>query len=294
MKIAVTGASGLIGSALVPALRADGHEVLRLVRRPASAPDEVTWDPRVGTVDLDRLAGTDAVFHLAGAGVGDKRWSDAYKAEIRRSRVDGTRTIAHAVATLDPRPSVLVSASAIGYYGETGDRAVDESAPQGNSFLAGVVADWEQAADEAREAGVRVVHPRSGLVMARTGGAWGRLLPLFRLGLGGRLGNGKQYWSFITLEDEVRALIFLMISSLSGPVNLTAPNPVTNGEVTRAMADGLHRPKLFAVPALALSTVLGEFSSEVLGSVRVLPRALEAARFAFKHPTIDAAVATIS
>ena len=293
MKIAITGASGLIGTALVPFLRADGHEVLRLVRRPATAPDEVSWDPRAGTVDMAGLAGVDAVIHLAGVGVGDKRWSDSYKAEILGSRVDGTTTIAHAVATLDPKPAVLISASAIGYYGDTGDRAVDESAAKGEGFLADVVATWEASADEARAAGVRVVHPRTGLVMARKGGAWGRLLPLVRLGVGGRLGNGRQYWSFITLADELRALAFLLTADLSGPVNLTAPTPATNAEVTKAMGHQLHRPTVFAVPAIALKTVLGEFSSEVLGSARVLPSALLAAGFSYQHPDIDTAVTTL-
>jgi uncharacterized protein (TIGR01777 family) len=293
MKIAITGASGLIGTALVPFLRADGHEVLRLVRRPATAPDEVSWDPRAGTVDMAGLAGVDAVIHLAGVGVGDKRWSDSYKAEILGSRVDGTTTIAHAVATLDPKPAVLISASAIGYYGDTGDRAVDESAAKGEGFLADVVAAWEAAADEARAAGVRVVHPRTGLVMARKGGAWGRLLPLVRLGVGGRLGNGRQYWSFITLADELRALAFLLTADLSGPVNLTAPTPATNAQVTKAMGHQLHRPTVLAVPAIALKTVLGEFSSEVLGSARVLPSALLAAGFSYQHPDIDTAVTTL-
>ena len=293
MKIAITGASGFIGTALVPFLRADGHEVLRLVRRTPAAPDEISWDPRAGTVDLDPLAGVDAVIHLAGVGVGDKRWSDSYKAEILGSRIDGTTTIAHAVATLDPKPAVLISASAVGFYGDTGDRAVDESAPKGEGFLADVVEAWESSADEARAAGVRVVHPRTGLVMAPEGGAWARLLPLVRLGVGGRLGNGRQYWSFITLTDELRALSFLLTADLSGPVNLTAPTPVTNAEVVKAMGHELHRPTVLAVPAFALKTVLGEFSSEVLGSSRVLPTALLAAGFSYQHPDIDSAVKTL-
>ncbi len=294
LRVAVTGASGLIGPALVAHLRGLGHEVLRLVRRPAGAPDEVTWDPAAGTVDLGRLAGTQAVVHLAGAGVGDHRWTAAYRTVILDSRVQGTGTIARAVAELDPAPAVLVSASAIGFYGDTGDRVVDETAPRGAGFLAEVVEAWEAAAEPARAAGIRVVHPRSGLVMARSGGAWARMLPLFRLGLGGRLGNGRQYWSYITLEDEVRALTHLLDSELAGPVNLTAPNPATNAEITKAMGVALHRPALLPVPAIALKTVLGEFSSEVLGSIRVRPTRLVADGFIFRHPDLVSAVATVS
>ncbi len=294
LRVAVTGASGLIGTALVAHLRGLGHEVLRLVRHPAGAPDEVTWDPAAGTVDLGRLAGTQAVVHLAGAGVGDHRWTAAYRTVILDSRVQGTDTIARAVAELNPAPAVLVSASAIGFYGDTGDRVVDETAPRGAGFLAEVVEAWEAAAEPARAAGVRVVHPRSGLVMARSGGAWGRMLPLFRLGLGGRLGNGRQYWSYITLEDEVRALTHLLDSELAGPVNLTAPNPATNAEITKAMSAALHRPALLPVPAIALKTVLGEFSSEVLGSIRARPTRLVADGFIFRHPDLVTAVATVT
>jgi uncharacterized protein len=290
MKIAITGASGLIGSALTPSLRADGHEVVRLVRRTAAAPDEVSWDPVGGTVDLVGLSGADAVIHLAGAGVGDHRWTDSYKRQILDSRRMGTDTIARAVAALEPQPSVLVSASAMGYYGDTGDAAVDETGPKGRGFLADVVEQWEAAADPARAAGVRVVHPRTGLVVSADGGAWGRLLPLFRLGIGGRLGSGRQWWSFITLADEVSALKKLVDSDLTGPVNLTSPHPATNAEVTAAMGEVLHRPTLIPVPSFALKAVLGEFSSEVLGSARVLPGVLQSLGFPFAHPTIGEAI----
>lgn len=291
MKIAVTGASGLIGSALVPALRARGDEVIRLVRRPAVAPDEVSWDPIAGTVDLDGLAGIDAVVHMAGAGVGDRRWTDSYKKTILDSRVDGTHTIVRAMTQLDPKPRTLVAGSAIGWYGETGDRAVDETAPAGTGFLADVVRAWEAAADPAREAGIRVTHARTGLVVSGAGGAWARLFPIFKLGLGGKLGSGHQYWSWISLRDEISALMYLLDNeSLSGPVNLTGPAPATNSEVTEAMGRVLHRPTLFSVPAFALKTVLGEFSIEVLGSARVLPAVLEDTGFTWQDATVESAI----
>lgn len=293
MRIAVTGSTGLIGSALVPHLRSVGHDVVRLVRRAPAAADEVRWDPRAGTVDLAGLAGVDGVVHLAGAGVGDHRWTDAYKREIRDSRVDGTRTIASAMASLDPRPRVLVSGSAIGWYGDTGDRAVDESAPAGHGFLADVVRDWEAAAAPAAEAGIRVVHPRTGLVVSASGGAWQRMFPLFRLGLGGRLGSGRQYWSWISLRDEVCALQFLLEQDhLAGPVNLTGPAPVTNAEASSVTARVLGRPALLPAPSFALKIVLGEFSSEVLGSARVMPKVLEQSGFVFQDATLESAVRT--
>ena len=290
MRIAITGASGLIGSALVPHLRSQGHEVVRLVRRPAQTSDEITWDPAAGTVDLPALEGTEAVVNLSGAGVGDHRWTDAYKREILDSRVSSTRTIATAMTQLSHRPSVLVSASAIGYYGDTGDAPVDETSPKGTGFLCDVVEAWEQAADPARDAGIRVAHPRTGLVVAKEGGAWARMFPLFRLGLGGKLGSGRQYWSWISLRDELAALTTLITSDIAGPVNLTGPNPATNGEVTATMGRVLGRPTLLPAPAFALKAVLGEFSVEVLGSARVLPRVLERQAFPFADTTIESAV----
>jgi uncharacterized protein len=291
MRIAITGASGLIGGALVPHLRAQGHEVLRLVRRTSGAPDEVTWDPMGGTVEVGGLVGVDAVVHLAGAGVGDHRWTDTYKATIRDSRSVGTATLATALASMDRPPSVLVSGSAIGFYGDTADTAVDETAPAGSGFLADVVVAWEAAAQPARDAGIRVVHPRTGLVVAGRGGAWAKLWPLVRLGVGGRFGSGRQWWSFISMRDELAALTYLVDRPLEGPVNLTAPHPVTNAEMIRAMGQLLRRPTVLPVPAKALEIALGEFSSEILGSVRVLPTRLLEAGFEFQDPTIDKALA---
>jgi uncharacterized protein len=291
MRIAVTGASGLIGGALVPHLRSQGHEVLRLVRRPSGVSDEVVWDPMGGSVDVDGLTGVAAVIHLAGAGVGDHRWTDAYKATIRDSRVVGTATLATALASMAEPPSVLISGSAIGFYGDTGDAVVDESSPAGSGFLADVVVGWESAAQPAQDAGIRVVHPRTGLVVAGRGGAWAKLWPLVRFGVGGRMGTGRQWWSFISLRDELAALTFLVDSDLAGPVNLTAPTPVTNAEMTRAMGALLHRPTILPVPAKALQIALGEFSSEILGSARVLPTRLLEAGFEFQDPTIDRALA---
>ncbi|AEW93679.1 hypothetical protein SCATT_13080 [Streptantibioticus cattleyicolor NRRL 8057 = DSM 46488] len=291
MRIAVTGASGLIGAALVRTLRADGHEVVRLVRRAPAGPDEAGWDPLGGRVDAAGLAGCTAVVHLAGAGIGDHRWTARYKRTLRDSRVLGTRTLARALAELPEPPKVLVNGSAIGIYGDTGDRRTDESAPPGHGFLAELCQEWEAAADPAREAGVRTVHARTGLVVARGGGAWGRLFPLFRAGLGGRLGSGRQYWSFISLHDEVAALRHLIdTEELSGPVNLTAPEPVTNREVTAAMGRVLRRPAFAAVPEAALRLALGELAGDVLASQRVVPARLSASGFTFAFPSVDEAI----
>ncbi len=303
MRIAITGSAGLIGTALVGSLRAGrpdqpsdgtgtgGHEIVRLVRHAPRAADEVRWDPKRQTVDAAGLAGCDAVVHLAGAGVGDHRWTDAYKREIRDSRVLGTAALAEAIAALDTPPRVFVCGSAIGFYGDTGDRRTDESAPPGDDFLARVCVDWEEAAAPAVEAGIRTVFARTGLVVGRQGGAWGRLFPVFKLGLGGRLGSGGQYWSFISLHDHIAALRHLIdTEGLSGPVNLTAPEPVTNREVTAAMGRVLHRPTPFPVPAPALRLALGEFADNVLASQRIIPQRLLDSGFTFTHPTADEAI----
>lgn len=291
MRIAVTGSTGLIGSALTRSLRADGHDVLRLVRRPAAAADEVTWEPRRGYVDSAGLDGCEAVVHLAGAGIADHRWTAAYKRELRDSRVLGTTALTQALASLDTPPHTLIVGTAIGYYGDTGDVAVDESAGPGDGFLAELCQEWEASAAPAEQAGIRTVYGRTGLVVAREGGAWGRLFPLFRAGLGGRIGNGRQFWSHIALHDHVAALRFLLDDgALAGPVNLTAPEPATNREVTAAMARVLRRPAVFPAPAPLLRVVLGEFAEDVLGSQRVLPSALLGAGFTFAFPTPESAI----
>ena len=288
-RIAITGASGLIGTALVGHLKSEGHTVQRLVRRPVVAPDEIQWDPKTGYVDIEALRGVDAVIHLAGVGVGDKRWTKKYKAEILNSRLLGTTAIARAVSEV--KPQVFISASAIGWYGESGNRAVVESDRVGDDFLAAVCREWEAAADLAE--GVRTVKIRTGLVLDPTGGALGKMLPLFRLGLGGKLGNGKQWWSWITLHDVIRAITFLLENKIEGPVNLTSPNPVTNQEFTSALARAMHRPALFPAPAIGLKIALGGFSSEILGSKKVMPQELTNAGFTWDYPHITNALTAL-
>lgn len=288
--IAVTGATGLIGSALVSHLREKGDTVIKLVRREPRAKDETFWSPMDGKVDLVALEGVDSIVHLAGAGVGDKRWSTVYKAEILNSRLYGTTTIANAAEQLKIKS--LISASAIGWYGETGNRAVTENDRGGDDFLAHVCLEWERAADSAPS--VRTVKIRTGLVLDPTGGALGRMMPLFKFGLGGKLGSGKQWWSWITLHDQIRAIDYLIDSDLAGPVNLTAPNPATNSEFTAALARALRRPALLPVPGFALKVALGGFSTEILGSKRVLPEKLDEAGFAFDFPHLAPALAKLA
>jgi len=288
-KIAVTGASGLIGSALVAQLKSDGHQVQKIVRRPVRTADEVSWNPIKGEIDLQSLEGVDAIFHLAGAGVGDKRWTAAYRSEILNSRLLGTTTIATACEQL--QPDVFISASAIGYYGETGDRAVTETDRGGSDFLSVVCREWEAVADLAPS--IRTIKLRTGLVLDPTGGALGRMIPLFKFGLGGKLGSGKQWWSWITLHDQIRAMIFLMNSKIEGAVNLTAPNPVTNQEFTAALAMALKRPAIFPAPEFTLRAVLGGFSTEVLGSKRVIPKVLVDNKFEFDYPHVSSALTTL-
>jgi uncharacterized protein (TIGR01777 family) len=296
MKVAVTGSSGLIGTALVASLRTDGHEVVRLVRRASRAADEIRWDPRAADAGLPAagLDGLDACVHLAGAGVADRRWTARYKAEIRASRVLGTRALAGALARLSPPPATLLAASAIGWYGDTGGREVDESAPAGQAFLARLVRDWEAATTPAADAGIRVVHIRSGLVLTPRGGVLARMLPLARLGLLPRFSSGRQVMSWIALSDEIGAIRFLLDrEDISGPVNLTAPEAATDAEFTAALTAAVGRRDLprLRVPAPALRLGLGEASVELLTSARVVPRRLQEAGYEFRHPTLSGALA---
>jgi len=291
-RVAITGASGLIGSALSAFLRDRGDEVVRLVRRQAQAPDEVAWDPASRTLDPGDLSGIAAVVHLAGAGVGDHRWTRAYKARILSSRVNGTATIATALADLG-EPITLVSASAIGVYGDRGEEILTEDSPLGQGFLADVVRAWESAATPAKDAGLRVAHPRTGLVLTPDGGAMGRVLPLARLGLAGPLGAGRQYWSWITLHDEVRALAHLIDQDVFGPVNLVSGQPLPQSEVMTALGAQLGRPAWLPAPTLALKVALGEFAGDVLASARIMPSVLTSSGFVFDHDTIERAMAWV-
>ncbi|WP_426561004.1 TIGR01777 family oxidoreductase [Angustibacter sp. McL0619] len=285
MKVVVTGSSGLVGSALVPHLREQGHTVLTLVRRTPQSRNEARWDPGEGRIDVAALQGTDCVVHLAGAGVGDHRWTDSYKRTILRSRVDGTSLIARTVAALDPAPRVLVTASGIDFYPDSPDEVTEES-PRGSAFLSDVVQAWEGAAAPAVEAGVSVSHARSALVLAPRGGVMSRLGPLVRLGVSGPIGSGRQWWSWITLEDHVRALTRLLDGDLPGPVNLASPAPATQRDLMRALASQVHRPSVLPVPEIAVRAAIGQFAETVVASHRVVPRRLLDAGFTFRHPTL--------
>lgn len=293
MKIAISGASGLIGTALARSLRLDGHDVLPLVRRPVSEGEQaVRWDPAAGTIDAAALEGIDGVANLAGAGIGDKRWSDAYKREVLESRTKGTDLLARTLAGLERPPTVLVNGSAMGIYGDTGDTAVTEEGPLGHDFLAEVCKQWEAAAAPAAAAGIRVAFPRTGIVLSPNGGALAKLLPLFRLGLGGRMGSGKQWWSWISLDDEVGAIRWLLDHEVAGPVNLTAPEPATNAEMTKVLGGVLHRPTLLPVPSFGPKLLLGGELADALlfTSQRVLPGVLTAQGYPFAHPTLEVAL----
>jgi uncharacterized protein len=293
MIVAVTGSTGLIGTALVGALEAGGHFVRRIVRRPArDAEHDIRWDPAAGTIDVVELSGADAIVHLAGANVAGHRWTDSYKAQIRDSRVLGTRLLSKTIAGMLAKPAVLVSASAVGYYGDRGDEPVDESSPPGRGFLADVCQQWESETAPARDAGVRVVNLRFGLVLSREGGALAQMLTPFKLGVGGAIGSGRQYISWIALDDAVRVIQFaLQAAALAGPANAVAPGPVTNRQFTESLGRVLGRPTVLPLPAFAARLAFGEMADEMLLSgVRALPHALENAGFAFQHPQLEPAL----
>lgn len=291
MKVAVTGATGFVGAALVARLLAGGHAVTRLVRRAPRARDEVAWDPARGALDPRALDGVDAAVHLSGASIA-RRWTPEIRREIRASRLDTTRTLAAALARVEPRPRVLVSMSAAGWYGDRGDEVLDETAAPGRGWLAEVARDWEAAADPARAAGIRVVHPRMGLVVGAGGGVLAPLLLPFRFGLGGPIGDGRAWWSWVALDDVTGAIVrMLEDAALAGPVNLAAPAPVRNAEFARALGRALRRPAVLPVPAFALRLAFGEAADEaLLASTRLVPARLAAAGFAFRFPELEPAL----
>ena len=296
LTVAVSGSSGLIGSALLERLRQDGHTVVPMVRRPAKD-GEIHYDPRNGVLDPESLVGVDAVVHLAGAGIGDRRWTDRYRREILESRTLSTSLIAEAMASVANRggPRVLLSGSAIGFYGATGDEELNERSAAGDGFLADVCRAWEAATSPAEDAGVRVVHLRTGIVLSPKGGALKKLLPLFRFGLGGRMGSGRQWQSWISLDDEVGAIVFLLTADISGAVNLTAPAPVTNAEFTKVLASTLSRPALVPVPSFGPKLLLGGELADALlfTGQRVLPERLTDAGYSFEHPTLSEALGAL-
>jgi len=294
MRVIISGASGLIGSALWSELRSDGHDVVKLVRRTAAA-GEVQWDPSAGVLPVDALEGADAVVHLAGAGIGDHRWTPDYKAEILSSRVLSTTLLAETIASCTNRPPVLLSGSAIGIYGASDGRELDEHSPPGTGFLADVCEQWEAAAAPAAAAGTRVAYLRTGIVLTPKGGALKKMLPLFKFFAGGRFGNGKQWQSWISLPDEVGAIKHLLTADVSGPVNLTAPNPVTNAGFAKLLGQALGRPSLLPVPSFGPKLLLGSELAEALlfTGQNVLPKVLQNSAFQFQHPRLDEAFAAL-
>jgi uncharacterized protein (TIGR01777 family) len=291
LRVAISGASGLIGTALSVALERDGHAVLPLVRSRHAGPGEIAWNPEAGRIDAAALEGLDAVVHLAGENIA-QRWTAGVRSRILESRVRGTRLLADTLASLSRPPELLVSSSAVGYYGDRGDEPLDESSPPGDDFLAGVAEAWENAAKPAAEAGIRVVHPRFGVVLSPAGGALKRMLPAFRLGAGGRLGSGRQWMSWIAINDAVDAIRFVIgTPALAGPIDFTAPEPVTNAEFTRVLGRVLGRPTFLEVPAVALRLLFGEMADRtLLASQRARPARLLGAGFSFRHPMLEDAL----
>ena len=290
MRIAISGASGLVGTALVPALEAAGHEVVRLVRRRPASTQELEWDPQAGTIDAAGLAGIDAAVHLSGATIG-RRWNAARKDEILESRVASTRLLAETLSALDPHPTALVCAGGVGIYGDRGGEILTEESELGSGFLADVGRAWESACEPARTTGIRVVNLRAGIVLAREDGALARLLTPFKLGLGGRVGSGKQWWSWVALDDVVAAIRFVLEGDIAGPVNLVSPNPVTNAQFTKALGKALGRPTIFPFPAFAARAMFGEMAEEaLLTGQRALPAKLLDAGFSFEYAELGPAL----
>ena len=293
MKVVVSGASGLIGSELVPALRASGHEVIRLVRREVAGADEVAWNPATGSLDAHLLEGVDAIVNLSGENIG-QRWTTSRKREILDSRLATTGLLAQTAAALDPRPSVFVSAGGVGVYGDRRDEIVTEESTLGTGFEADVVRAWEAAAAPARDAGIRVVNFRQGVVLAKDGGALARMLLPFKLGFGGRVGSGKQWWSWVAIDDVTAAYGFVLGHEIDGVVNLTAPNPVTNSQFADALGKALRRPTILPTPAFAIRTLFGEMGEDVLlCGRRALPARLVEAGFEFSAPTLEIALSHV-
>lgn len=295
MRVAITGSSGFIGTALSRRLTEAGHQLVRLVRRPPANTEEVQWDPAVGRLSAADLDGVQAVVNLAGVGIAEGRWSEEQKRLLVSSRIDSTTLLARTLAAMDQPPAVLLSGSAVGYYGSQGGHVLNEQSPAGTSFLARLCQDWEAATEPARAAGIRVAHLRTGVVLDSKGGALAKMLPLFRLGLGGPFGSGRDYWSWISLQDEVGAIEFLLQAAVEGPVNLTAPEPVTNKDLTRALAKALRRPAVFPVPKFGPRLLLGrELADELLfSSVRVRPQVLVDTGYPFRHPQLPDALAAM-
>jgi len=299
VHIVIAGSSGLIGTALVEHLRAADHRVVRLVRASAGTGaaagadrDVASWDPATGALAADAIDGADAVINLAGAGIGDHRWTDAYRRTLRESRIRSTDLLARTIAAVEQRPSVFVSGSAVGWYGDRGDEELDETSAPGTGFLADLCREWEAATAPAEAAGVRTVHMRTGVVLSARGGALKKQLPMFRFGLGGRFGNGKAWQSWISIDDDVAVITHLLTSSLSGPVNVTAPQPVTNREFTKVLSDVLHRPAMLRIPRFGPRLLLGRDLADALlfTGQRALPTKLVADGFEFRHPTLEDAL----
>jgi len=294
MHVLVTGSNGLVGSAVVKRLSIDGHRVTRLVRR-TPRPGEARWNPGEGTIESAALHDIDAAVHLAGAGIGDHRWSAEYRRELVDSRLRSTDLLATTLAAMERKPAVLLSGSAVGYYGASGDELLDESSPPGGNFLAQLCVDWEAATAPAEDAGIRVAHLRTGIVLSGHGGALGKQLPLFKLGLGGRLGDGKQWQSWISLDDEVGAIVHLLNSNHVGPANLTAPQPVTQAEFARTLGRVLGRPAILPIPSFGLKLLLGRERADNLlfTGQRVLPKVLLADGYVFRHPSLETALRSV-